>query len=105
MGGLMSYGPKVDMVFRRVAYFVDKALRGLPPVGRIWSSPGHDMPDTPENPPADAWYELVINLNAVEYLEGARPPVHVNLDPIDGISPVTGRWPLASAADLVDVNQ
>jgi putative ABC transport system substrate-binding protein len=59
-GGLMAYGPNNDEMFRRVAFFIDKILRGAKPA---------DLPV--EQPTA---FELVINLKTADALGLMIPP-------------------------------
>jgi putative ABC transport system substrate-binding protein len=59
-GGLMSYGPNYQAMFRRAADFVDKILRG--------TKPG----DIPVEQPTQ--FELVINLNTAKVLGIEIPP-------------------------------
>ena len=53
-GGLIAYGPNLDVFYRHAAYYVDKILRGSPP---------RDLPI--EQP---AKYDLLINLKAAKAL-------------------------------------
>jgi putative ABC transport system substrate-binding protein len=59
-GGLMSYGPNYQSMFRRAADFVDKILRG--------TKPG----DIPVEQPTQ--FELVINLKTAKVLGIEIPP-------------------------------
>lgn len=64
-GGLMSYGPNVETIFRRSAYFVDRIIRGASP---------KDMPV--ERP---AKFDLVVNAGTARKLGLALPPTLVLL--------------------------
>ena len=59
-GGLMSYGPNVDDMFRRVAYYVDKLLKGAKP-----AEPPVEQPTT---------FELVVNLGTAKRIGVTLPP-------------------------------
>jgi putative ABC transport system substrate-binding protein len=59
-GGLMSYGPNVEDLWRRAAEFVDKILKGAKPA------------DLPVDQPTRL--ELVINLNTAKALSLTIPP-------------------------------
>jgi putative ABC transport system substrate-binding protein len=60
MGGLMSYGPRLSDLWRRVAALVDKILKGTPPA------------NLPVEQPMQ--YELVINLKTAQALGITIPP-------------------------------
>jgi putative tryptophan/tyrosine transport system substrate-binding protein len=60
-GNLMTYGPNLPAMFRRVAYYVDRILTGTKPA------------DLPIEQPMT--FELVINLKAAQALGLTIPPV------------------------------
>jgi putative ABC transport system substrate-binding protein len=59
-GGLMTYGPSVNDLFRRTATYVDKILKGAKP---------HDL--VVEQPKK---FELIINLKAAKQITLTIPP-------------------------------
>ena len=61
MGGLMSYGPRMSDLWRRVAALVDKILKGTP------------LAHLPVEQPMQ--YELVINLKTAQALGITIPPL------------------------------
>jgi ABC-type uncharacterized transport system substrate-binding protein len=61
MGGLMSYGPRMADLWRRVAALVDKILKGTPPAHLPVEHPMH--------------YELVLNLKTAQALGITLPPL------------------------------
>jgi ABC-type uncharacterized transport system substrate-binding protein len=60
VGGLMSYGPSFEAMFRRAADFIDKILRG--------AKPG----DIPVEQPTK--FELVVNLTTAQAIDLTVPP-------------------------------
>ena len=59
-GGLMSYGPNLDAMVYRVAYYVDRILKGTKPT------------DLPVEQPTQ--FELVLNLPVAQALGLTLPP-------------------------------
>ena len=58
-GGLIAYGPKLDIVYRRAAHFVDKLLKG------------QRAGDLPIEQPAI--FDVVVNLRTAKTLDIAIP--------------------------------
>ena len=59
-GGLMSYAPDVSYMWRRLAYYVDKILKGAKPA------------DLPVEQPTK--FEFIINLKAAKQIGLTIPP-------------------------------
>ena len=59
-GGLMSYGPNVDDMFRRVAYYVDKLLKGAKPA------------ELPVEQPVT--FEFIVNMKTAKRIGVTLPP-------------------------------
>jgi putative ABC transport system substrate-binding protein len=59
-GGLISYGPNLDEMFRRVAFYVDRILKGTKPT------------DIPIERPTR--FELVVNVKTAKELGLDLPP-------------------------------
>jgi putative ABC transport system substrate-binding protein len=59
-GGLISYGPNLDEMFRRVAFYVDRILKGTKPT------------DIPIERPTR--FELVVNVKTAKELGLDVPP-------------------------------
>jgi putative ABC transport system substrate-binding protein len=60
-GGLLAYGPNLAELWRRMAYYVDRLLKGAKPA------------DLPVERPTR--FELVINLKAAQFLGITIPPM------------------------------
>jgi len=61
VGGLFSYGPSLPAVYRRVAYFVDRILKGAAPA------------DLPVEQPTK--FDIVVNLKTAKALGITIPPL------------------------------
>ena len=59
-GAICSYGPKLSVLYRRLAYYVDRVLKGTPP------------PDLPIERPTK--FEMVVNMKTAKALGLTVPP-------------------------------